>query len=310
MVKKNAVKSTDQTLAEVDVAQIDERAVLVYLGTGAWTASKKDRDLTNKIIEEAQAAPGSLRAMKSLMPGAEELETIKKIVSNFRSFHYQKTTAFGRDGWALLPSKTLGEYKRMFTEAKDLWDEAVDVFISRYDALREEARANLTGLGKVFRETDYPSAEEVRARFRFTNAVRRIRESQNDLLGVSDDVRQEIMADADARVREGLEVSVTALAERISKTVSNVSEVLGRQGAKAPKVYDSLIDNVRALAEEIPALNVTGSEAFSKIADDMLTKLGSFQVEDLKGTKPEAKVKRAQAVATAEEIKADLDGIF
>jgi hypothetical protein len=306
MSKEKEVKG--KKWEDFDVATIDERAVLVYLGTGMFNASKLDKQITATVEASHGAEGGTMRVSKSLLPSSKELKEFKQTVTDFRqNVHYQKTTAFGRDGWALLPSVSLGDYKKLAITCKEKCEEIADRFAESYNQRKEEAKELL---GSAFKETDYPPVEVVRSKFKFDTSTRRIRQSSNDLIGVSDDLRKEIMEEADNAAREGLRVGVEALAKRIGEVVGNVAEVLGREGEKAPKIYDSLIDNVKVLASELPLLNVTGDETFNKIADKMMKDLGTVRVEDLRGNDPAAVEKRKEVVESAEKIMSEMDVAF
>lgn len=303
VVSDDAVK---QSVAGENLIKIDERAVLVYLSLGQWTSSKLDKEVTQDVVERLGATPGSFRATKDLLPNNEPLERLIANRRAFRKYHYEVTTAYGRDGWALLKTTKIPDYKRKYADAIAEDKILLRAFLDQYDDAVEKAKLPAPqGLGNGWKQTDYPPKSVVESKFRFTSDMRRIRESQNALIGVSDEVTAQIAKEADERVRAGLEVSVRSIIERITKVVGAVAEVESKG-----KIYDSLIENVRDLAVALPDLNVTGDSRYDKIADEMMAKLGKFTKDDLTGSDDAAKAARKEAATSAKEILDDLAGAF
>jgi hypothetical protein len=288
-----------------DLPAIDERAVLVYLGTGQFAATKKDTPATQKLESDYKMVSGSGKVTKVLLPFSDELDRIRKIIAQFREYHYMKTTAFGRDGWSLLPSKSLSDYKKKFIEAKQDFDDAVDKFIAVYERQREAAKAKDSGLGKMFRETDYPPKDTVESKFRFTADVRRIQESENPLLGVSDDLRQAIVNDAQDRIQAGLEAGIEKLLIRVKDVLENIASIEGKK-----RISDSLISNVLEIADEIPALNVTNNPNLDRIAKEMVHAFQNVSPDEFRGKDKAAKKARKQVAEKAEDILDKVGGII
>src|SRR5690606_11145816 len=101
---------------------------------------------------------------------------------------------------------------------------AVDAFIEAYPRLVEAERENL---GKLWRASDYPSADEMRASFRFGLAV--------EPLPRADDLRLRLSAEHAEEVRKEVE---TLTHERLSRAVSNIYDQLTEQVMIAKEKLD------------------------------------------------------------------------
>lgn len=305
MSKKRAVTvSDDQVNAkanDVNVIGIDERAVLVYLGISQWATSKKDKDLSSETSARLGAKDGEYAVTKTVME-CKELDRLKACLGAMRKFHYEVVTRYGNDGWALLASKKIGEYKQEFTKWHDEFSVALPAFMAVYDDQIEKEKVRLAG---GWKQTDYPPAAVVAAKYRMTCDMRRIRESQNSLLGVSDEITKQIADEADARIKAGLASSIKDIVERITEVIGAVAEVDSRE-----RIHESIFENAKELAKVLPDLNITGDKSIDALADKILDKIGNVNAEDLKGKDDGAKEARKKVAEDAKSILDDLAGAF
>lgn len=302
MVQKEAVPTV--SLADLDVASIDQRAILVYCHLGKPGTVKENVEETAKLNAAHGVAKGIAKVKQETFPGAVELDEVVECQREFRKFHYGMVTRYGQDGWGLMASRNLDEYKKTATESERKFKILLDTFMVKYPELIEDAKTRLKSL---WRERDYPHPIKMRSKFAFEVGFKRIAESNSGLIGVSDDLRREIAAAADARVRAGVQQSMEDVVERITKVIGNVNKVLADRGeGKIGRVHETLLGNIVALADEIPKLNVLDNPRLNEIAARMKAEFAGIEPDDLK----ESEDVRKAVVATAESIAADLAGIF
>lgn len=288
---------------------LSQKAVLVLLGTGQWTARKIDRNATRRVIEAAGADPEAGRFNKSLLPGNDLVKRIAKNISTFRQdYHYTVTLPWGDDGWRLLPAKRISEYRATFRKHQDIHNELVDKFVADYPEYREAAKQTLgTGPEGLWNETDYPSQLEIRDKYRFATDWSNIDSAEDLRVKVSEDVAKEIKREIEENTQRKLNVAVADTHNRVHAAVSAVIERLTDDPSGDPKIFrDSLIGNLKDLADLLPSLNVTDDPALGKVADAIHVKLAQLDPQALRDDADA----RAKTVKSAKEILEDLNGVF
>lgn len=234
-------------------ADISGRAMLVCLKISAWTARKFDKRVTKEINETRGASQDAGRYNKMLLPGdAEPYRRLVKVCNAARGDHYAQTLAWSDEGWRLLPTANYMEYSEMLRGHAAAFDAALADFIAAYPDLKEAARVALNGL---YRPEDYPGVSELGRRFRFS--------IDYAPLPARGDFRLSLPDGELARLESSVEDRVTrATREALADAWGRLGDVVGKMHARLAEpgaiFRDSLITNVRELADVLTRLNVTG----------------------------------------------------
>jgi len=163
---------------------------------------------------------------------------------------------------------------------------AVKRFIENLPMYKREAQRLL---GTLWNDEDYPSTQEIEARFYFNTAILPIQSVE--------DFRVDIGADEAARIRDHINVELEErftnatrdLWQRLYGTVSAMHERLSEKDAT---FRDSLIGNLRDLVGLLPNLNFTNDTKLEQLRQDIEASL--CNVEPVEIRKSEA-VRSAQA---------------
>jgi hypothetical protein len=289
---------------------LPRKATLVSVDISQWTARKLDKKVTRQVNEQHGASEDAGRYNKLRIEG-KRLARINTLVSQARDLHYRLTKPWADQGLRILPNKLHGEFSDKFRVLKREFAEAVDEFCRDYPAFVEERRRALNGL---FDPKDYPAPEEIRGKFKLdtkTFPVPDAGDFRSDVLDADmiEDIRRE-MDETTVKVLDGaLRDTVT----EITRVVGHMSEKLkaykttkGEKGSKTTFFTDSLVENVRELADLLPAFNLGDDPALDAVADRIKRELC---VEDATALR-ENDAARASVQKSADDILKDVSALL
>jgi len=287
---------------------LSRKATLVAVVIRQWTARKLDRRVTDETNERYHATDDAGRYNKLLI-GAEHLNEITKLVSKARSLHYAMTQPWADEGPRILPNALFAKFSDEFRELKRDFNDAADRFAAVYPSLIEERKRSLNGM---FNEADYPSPSVIRSKFELDTKVAPLTDATDFRAELDDDTVAEIKAQLEATTNSVLDGALKDTAERITKVVGHMSERIAalseyKDGnGKKTKFYDSVVENVRELADLLPAFNLTSDPKLDALIKRIQSELC---VEDAEGLKENPKAREA-VKQSADEIVAAVAGIF
>ena len=288
---------------------LSRKATLVSVAVAQWTARKLDRKLTNEVLRSKGATPDAGRFNKLLIE-AKHLEKIGSLVSQARNAHYRYTKPWCDDGMRILPNELHQKFADEFRRIKREFHEAADEFCRDYPAFIEERKH---ALAKMFNEDDYPKAREIRSKFKLDSKlfpVPDVGDFRSDTLDADtiEDIKRDL-AETNERV---LTDAMKHSAEQIIKVVGHMSEKLHEykpsKNKKAKKTFftNSLVENVRELADLLPAFNFTNDPALDRIAARMKRELCTEEAAELRVSERA----RAAVQKSADDILADVSKLL
>lgn len=263
---------------------LSEKAMLSHVRVSAWTARRIDRKVTEEVNESHGAANDAGRYNK-LLVNKEALAPIQSAISAARTFHYSRTLPWQDDGARLLPAAAYLDYMARLRAIRADFDSAVDDFINDYEKHVEDAKQRL---GNLFKPEDYPGAAEIRRRFGFDTIINPVPSGEDFRVAVGDAQAEIIRAEIEERAQAQLQEAIRDVYRRISDVCERMVEKLrnytpGNDNRKAEGVFrDSLVENVRDLAQVLPMLNITGDAKLSAIADRMRKELARHDADTLR----------------------------
>lgn len=280
--------------------EIRDKIVLVELGISQWTARKYDR-AASATTAEAYGADSSAGRYNKVLIAQAELAKIGKLVGSLRTYHYNSTLPY-RNGQAILTTALLPEYMGKVREYKDKIYAAVDELVSNYNALKSDAKKNLGGL---YNELDYPSPMAVRRKFGVNVDFTPVPAGSDLRIAVSEDELHEMQQDIETRVRESLQSATDELWNRLYRTTAKIVERLTPEDGKDKIFRDSLVENVREIADLLPKLNFTGDQRLNDLAAEIGMELGRHDAQRLR----EDRAIRGTVRDRANDILAKIDRI-
>src|SRR4051812_48829471 len=130
---------------------LQEKAMLANLTIRAWSARKRDRDVSKEVETKHQAKDAG--NFNKLLIDKDALKPIVSLTSTLRDMHYEMTLPWGDNGDRLLPSKMYFDYTRKMRNLRDQFDSAVNDFVAQYPTFKQNARKRL---GSMYDPDDYP----------------------------------------------------------------------------------------------------------------------------------------------------------
>ena len=239
--------------------------MLVTLSVSIWSARKHDIRISDKVAAEHGADRSMGRYAKHLIP-RELLTAVNAANTALREHHNLNTLAWGDDGTRILPAANYLGYQAQQQTLEDEFGRAVRDFVASYSIYVETARTALNGL---FDPRDYPAPGRIAEKF----AVRRhfLPVAQPDDFRVRlGDTRSPGSAPRSRPATPNWSRTPIATcgsgSRRSPPAWSSASAPSRSIRSPAPALHpfrDSLIENVRALLEIMPRLNLTGDAGSS-----------------------------------------------
>ncbi len=285
---------------------LGERAMLVSLSVSIWSARKHDARISDKVAAEHGADRSMGRYAKHLIP-RDLLAAVTAANTALREHHNLNTLAWGDDGTRILPAANYLGYQAQQQTLEDAFDRAVLDFVASYPAYVETARTALNGL---FDPRDYPAPAQINGKFAVRRHVLPVAQPDDFRVQLDDAQVARIRAEIEARNAELVANANRDLWQRVQEVTSRLVERLSafqvdpKTGSRINPFRDSLIENIRALLEIMPRLNITGDARIEQVRQDLAGQVARHDPEALRAND----VLRAEVVDAAGGILARMEG--
>ncbi len=252
---------------------LSSRAMLCSLSIRMWSARKHDPDASEEIAARHGAQSDSGRYHKLLLP-KQALAEIQTIVSDARQEHYFITLPWDDNGYRVLPAAAYMDHVEKMRILSKRFTTGVDVLARQFLTLIEQARMRLGGL---FRERDYPTPDELRAKFSFETKVMPLPDAGDFRVGLGDEEKERIKRQITAAVEASLQVGSRELWFRLYEAVQHMADRLTAykvtdQGVEHP-FRDTVVTNLVKLVDVLPKLNITNDPELDRLAEHVRTSL-------------------------------------
>ena len=259
-------------------------AILVRLSISQWTGRKADKGVTQEIHLAKHAADQAGKYTKNLID-PKALAGVGAAASKLRKMHNDLTRPWDDGGRRLLPAKFIPEYKEQMMLLSSDFQDAVADFIASYPSLRDNAQA---WLGDLYDEADYPFPDMMDNYFKVACLYEPIPTGAAVPMSLKD--REEMAAQIETQTREVLAESAQALFFRVKNTLEGLkTRLLSYQdkldaGTKT-SFHVSVLDEVKRLAELLPALNIENDPFLNGVAERLAASLAAEDAAALKDSR-------------------------
>jgi len=281
-------------------------AMLVRCRIHSYNAKTKDKEVRDKAADENQADRNMLHVVRDILP-KEALRGLHRNNGDLRTFVYNVTLPWEDGGYRLLPVKAYDRFEAGVRKHTDTQEQLLSELLESYQDWKDQAK---TKLGKLYKEEDYLSVEQIKSRFRFAIKYAPVPQSNHfvaDLVnGSVKKIRQEIEAENEHRIKG----TITNVAERVTTALNRLVEKMReparkqKSGKETPVFRDSIIGNIVELVELLPALNITNDPLIEKARQQVEAELAGINPEELR----ESSDSRKEVANKAEEISKSLVG--
>jgi len=292
--KRHLPKSNERRLEDIavqeDSTDLRTRAMLIRLTAGMWRGKGRDDSVSDELRERA-GGKGKVGTFTKHYMDPEVVSKIEQTYWNARRYHRSITLPWGDDLKRLLASQSFFAYKQTMAKfEREFWMH-VDEYVRNY---RSNVQAQRVRLGKMWRESDYPSEQEVRGMFRFAVLVEPIPTSDDFRLSLSQDEEKDLKRAYDEEMRARMKGAVQDVFDNIRDTVETLQGKLADPDAN---IRSTTFGALRKLVATLPQLN-------SIVQDPNITALGKQIAETLLDVDVDA-VAHDSRVRKATKSKAD-----
>jgi hypothetical protein len=271
-------------------------AVIASVSISRWTGRKLDREVTDEVNERYGAEMDAGRYNKQLI-AKKAFADINKITREARTLHKIMTQPWVGDK-RLLANKLIEKFTKRMGELRLGFEDAADEFDTKYTTFMENSRTSR--LKKMFKAEDYPDPRIVRKKFSFHCAIDSITDNEDLRPSALQELSDDWLKAAERDFKAGLEDAMRDPVERIIAVATKMSNRLKEykpavNGSMAENTFrDSLVNNIRDLADMLPAFNLTGDKKLEALIDRVSRDLCEIDADILRendGTR--AKVAKA-----------------
>ena len=286
-----------------------EKALLTKIRISAWTGKAKAKRVDNLATETFGASRGSTRTSKALIADEPTWTRLVKAGRDAKRLWEEWSSPWQDGGIRMIAASSFMAFGKRVENAIEEFNDAADAFADAYEAIVPRQADRLKGL---FDPQNYPSPGDVRRRFKIV--------CDYFPVPTSDDFRCELVDDQMDKLRKSTEDAVAVSLERASRDpwdrLMTVLKTMSATLSDPDKTFrDSLFENVSALVEMIPALNMFGNEDLDKIAAQVREQICSVDPDAVRDPKSRRSsyaelARSSDAQAKRTEVKAKADGII
>lgn len=187
--------------------------------------------------------------------------------------------------WRLLPSTRVEWFEKEVKKYIKNFNDAVDVIVNGYETEIENAKATHSGLGDLFDESDYPTANELRERYVFDYSVDIVNEFNTDDIRVSlsADLKDNIIKTAKQNEKTVKKNADRHTAKQLVSSVEKLADALDKYDPKNPSknpLRDSSFNDLKDLLDVIDQQLLTKDDDLKSTIDDLRKDIGKAKSQD------------------------------
>jgi hypothetical protein len=284
-----------EPLTPAPVPSIASSAVLVSLSRSVPKMTKIDKQVTAEVTTAKHASRSAGKFQKKLL-NCSVLEALHTLSGQIYSYHIENTVAWTDRGPRLLPNEKLIDYKNtmeaFFVEAGLLWEEFLRVYPSRV------ANVQLNHMGDMFNESDYPTVEELRRKFRMAVSYEPIPDAGDFRVDIGNQAAQEMADTYNTLLQDRIAGAMNDVVERLTTPLINMSKMLDYHDGEKPTGFrDTLVDNVTSIVDLLRTCNLTNDARLTDLQQQLKRTLTGVTPDGLRRD-PNLRAKTKQDVDT------------
>ena len=264
----------------------DLHALLLYsLYAPTWTARKQDKRITAEIKAskgvDSDTDAGNFN--KFLLPDFKELDLCKSYFGRTRQEFYLRTAPWGEArGNRVGKAEEHMDMMAWFGDRKADFEPIKGAMLAKYT---EHIALAEFKLSEMFDAEDYPDVDTVASRFQLRLSVMPLPNIQD--VRVLTDIPAHIRQEIEDQITEDVNNSFTATLlhgfQQLYKPIAHMAETLGKyKDGEVKRLFDSVVENVRTMAEMAHKLNVTRDPTLAQFATEAGDLVDALTAKDLR----------------------------
>jgi hypothetical protein len=291
-----------------DIAEaVRSTCILATVRLRALGLTRTDKDASRDVVRQNNASAGAARVVVSRLPGADEFHNrITQAQGQARADLIALTMPYGNDeGWRLLPNANFEPLLAKLTTSKGKVTQLLDELKVEAPNIIARAKANMGTLN-----VPIPTVDELIGSYAIDVEFREIAEGA--FKGLPDATASKLRRHVQRNLAAAVERATNDTMGRFIKPLEYFVERMrlfdereraiaaGRDVGRTGVFRDSVVENIKELAEVVGSLNVTNDPRLDKLAAEVQALI--IEPEALRDSQP----KREEAVQVASNILADL----
>jgi len=283
---------------------LSRKATLVTVVESQWSGHKFDREITQETNARLKSKSDAGRWNKLVVP-KEALAPVRSAFTAVGDLHRQMTSPWKDKGPRILANLNYSKYTAAMREAIRNAEDEADKFALIYPKLVAEAPERMKD---AYNPEDYPPVSEIRSKFKIVLDFDTLPDEADFRCDLDPEIEADIRAEIEAssqrmetRMLDDTRERITEVVERMVKGLTEYGQEI--KGAKRKRTFrDSLVDNVRELADLLPGFNLANDPTLAAITDRISKELCSEDGDELR----KHKNARAAVQKSAESILDDV----
>ena len=274
-------------------------ALLVKLTVTMWSANAKDKRAGKEVMASHNVKDKrGARVYKSLLPNSTLHAEIESLVGEARRTSSALTLPWSDGGERILNVTALQEYVGTMTDFKRRFDNAVNALL--LELQNEITKAAFT-MGSLFDLKDYPTEQEVRAKYSFKWDVSPLPTTADFRVDMPREmaelVKQSYISAGQSRVEQAMNDAWSRLHDKLQHLLDRLTS--DEDGER--KVFrGGLLESAHELVDTLQHLNVTGDVRLEQARLALKNALRGLSTEQVK----QSTVAR---IEVAEDVKKVID---
>jgi hypothetical protein len=278
-IHPRAIPEINMQNARTNAPTISSSAMLVEMTVSMWVGRKTDKGASAQVLADNNASKGMASVSKNLI-NCIQLDTLKAHVNAMRGAHRHSTLPWSESGLRLVTNEQYMDYHREVTGMINEFYKHVE---SLLDAYQWEVAAAQTKLGDLFDLSEYPTADDLRRKFRVSLSYMPLPSSGDFRLDVGNDAQEVLRDQYEKHYNEQINRAMGDLWQRLLEPLQNMSNRLSYGNKGTPSGFrDTLVSNVEEIAALLKTCNITGDPDMEQIRIDIVQALRGVTPDGLR----------------------------
>jgi len=270
------------------IISLHTSAKLVSIEVTTWSATKRDKTISDEVTSSKRASAGSGDFTKKLMAG----NLTHKALCNYRQTvaNWLHRLSFDWHGkQKMLPAPCVAKFKTEWAAHESAFNGLKAKFLGEYKHIISNMAFEL---GDMFDASNYPSLAQVDAKFSMSYMLTDV--PMNDFrVNISSELADDLHKHYEIQTQKILDAAMDkaatrllTFAERISASCEEVHDEVLDDGtvrkARKRKIVDGTFDQAKELCVVLKDFNLTNNSQLEAARASLEATLGGFTTDDLR----------------------------
>jgi hypothetical protein len=277
---------------------IASSSLLVELSISCWTARKLDKKVGMEVdvFKNTKVKAGNYH--KHLLAGSPALEAVTKYAAQARLWNNMNSLPWSDNGQRIVTAQQFfNGYKAQLDQHKENFEELVANFIQQYPTLISAAAFHL---GDLFDREEYPAAELIANKFRFSYAVSPVPTAGDFRIDINEQAKAELAQQYTDHFNQRLSHAMRDIWDRLHDCLTHMSDRLtDGQDGKRKGFHSTLVSNAKELVGLLSRLNIANDPKLELARVELNRAIDGVDYEELK-----------ESDAIRDDVKRKVDSIL